>query len=200
MEMKKQVSVVGNAPLADGDAGRIDASDLVIRFNEPAEGPERIGTRTDILFVMNSGNSMQARLEGRTYVESPVFRAARVIVLPYHPAVIARYHPKPNVLSRIKGRRADWTEKAMSVFGQEGKDVTVLPPQFYEECCEELGIGMENRRRLFPSTGFIGVRYALVKFPTTGFAVHLYGFGWEGWKRHAWDAEREWVAARLPQQ
>ncbi|MGN6467398.1 MAG: glycosyltransferase family 29 protein [Rhizobiaceae bacterium] len=196
--MKRLVAVVGNAVLAEGDAERIDASDIVIRFNEPPEGPARIGTRTDLLFVMNSGNSMQARLDGRGYTDSVVFRTARKIILPYHPAIIARYHPKPNILSRLKGRRADWTAKAIAVFGREGKEVTVLPPQFYEDCCDELGIGAESRRRLFPSTGFIGVRYALAKLPADCAAIRLYGFGWEGWKRHAWDAERDWITRHLP--
>jgi hypothetical protein len=160
--MKRLVSVVGNAVLAEGDAERIDASDIVIRFNEPPEGPARIGTRTDLLFVMNSGNSMQARLDGRGYTDSAVFRTARKIILPYHPAIIARYHPKPNILSRLKGRRADWTAKAIAVFGREG------------------------------------VRYALAKFPADCAAIRLYGFGWEGWKRHAWDAERDWITRHLP--
>jgi hypothetical protein len=119
------------------------------------------------------------------------------VILPYHPSVIARYHPKPNPLSRLKGRRADWTEKAVDVFGAAGKEVTILPPDFYEECCEELGIGAGERRKTFPSTGFLAVIYAMREYSPAGWAINLFGFGWQGWKRHDWEAERKWVKAKI---
>jgi hypothetical protein len=163
-----RIAIVGNGPIPGGCAAEIDSSNLVVRFNESPNALDRTGTKTDLLFLANSGKHM-----------------------------VARYHPKPSVLSRLMGRRADWTVPALQHFGKAGKEVSVLPPQFYEDCCEELGIGVKERRRRFPSTGFIGIRYAMVNFPADHSAIRLYGFGWEGWKRHAWDAEREWVKQRL---
>jgi hypothetical protein len=191
------VAIVGNGPVAEGLAARIDASDMVIRFNEPAGAPERIGTRTDILFVMNSGKSMQRRVSDPAYLASPAFVEAHQIILPYHPSIIARYHPKPNLLSKAKGRKADWTADAIAVFGAAGKPVTVLPTQFYEACCEELGISPDKRTTLFPSTGLIGIRYALYELAAPPDAIGLYGFSWQGWKRHDWQRERAWADARL---
>ncbi|MCT8998435.1 hypothetical protein [Chelativorans intermedius] len=119
------------------------------------------------------------------------------MILPYHPSVITRYHPKPDPLSRLKGRRADWTGRAVEVFGRAGKEVAILPPRFYEECCEELGIGAEERRRTFPSTGFLAIAYAMDKFRRTEWAISLFGFGWRGWKRTDWEMERKWVERRI---
>ena len=191
------VAIVGNGPVAEGLAERIDASDMVIRFNEPAGAPDRIGTRTDILFVMNSGKSMQRRVSDPAYLASPAVVEARRIILPYHPSIIARYHPKPNLLSRAKGRKADWTAEAIAMFGAAGKEITVLPAEFYEACCEELEISADERTTLFPSTGLIGIRYALHELGAPPAAISLYGFSWQGWKRHAWDRERAWVETKL---
>lgn len=195
----RTVAIVGNGPLAYGLAARIDASDMVIRFNEPAFQPERSGRRTDILFLMNSGKSMQARLSDPDFRRSPFFAGAGRIILPYHPSIIAKYHPKPNPLSRLKGRKADWTAETVAMCREAGKEVLVLPPEFYEESCADLGIAPAERNRVFPSSGFLGIRYALEEFARSPEEIALYGFSWQGWKRHAWDKEREWMEARFLQ-
>jgi hypothetical protein len=197
--MMKRVVIVGNG-LVEGEPGSsIDAADFVIRFNEPPHPPEKIGVKTDILFLMNSGKSMQARLSNPTFLQSPILREAREIILPYHPSVIAKYHGRPNPLSWLKGRRSDWTSKSIEVLGAMGKPVTVLPVAFYEESCADLGIPRAKMRKLFPSTGFLGIRYALENFPPPEWQVEIIGFGWTGWKRHDWEREREWVASQIGQ-
>ncbi|MEO5325269.1 glycosyltransferase family 29 protein [Mesorhizobium sp. CC13] len=196
-EAKRRLAIVGNGPVANGLARQIDSSDIVVRFNDAAYEPHRTGTRTDILFLVNSGKTMQRRVFDPGFVASPIFQNAGRIVLPYHPDVIARYHPKPNILSRAKGRKSDWTREAIAVFGRQGKEVSVLPPQFYEQCCLELGIAEGDRRRLFPSTGFIGIKYALERFQHPEWQVELFGFSWEGWKRHAWEGERTWISDKI---
>jgi hypothetical protein len=193
-----RVAIVGNGPIAEGRAAEIDSSDLVVRFNESLNPLDRTGTKTDLLFLANSGKHMQARLTDPAYMAFAVVQNAPKIILPYHPTIIARYHPKPNMISRLMGRRADWTAPAIDYFGRAGKEIAVLPPQFYEECCEELRINAAERHRVFPSTGFIGIRYVLKVVNAEPSAITLFGFTWEGWKRHAWDAEREWIAAHLP--
>ena len=193
----RRVAIVGNGPVADGAGADIDAADLVVRFNDAVHEPGRAGSRTDILFLVNSGKTMQRRIQDPSFVASVIFRDASRLILPYHPDVIARYHPRPNILSRLKGRKSDWTAEAISVFGRHGKEVSVLPLQFYEECCAELGIAEGDRRRLFPSTGFIGIRYAIEIYPAPEWQIDLYGFSWEGWKRHAWSGERAWIAERI---
>lgn len=193
--MVKRVVIVGNAPIAENLGQAIDGADIVVRFNEPSQTPEKIGERTDLLFVVNSGKSMQARLQNPEWLTSEFVRQAREIVLPYHPSVIAKYHPRPNLLSRLKGRRADWTYQTIEALGALGKPVTVLSASFYEESCRELGISGKELRRTFPSTGFLGIRYCLERY--SGCRLEICGFGWAGWKRHNWEAERRWVAHRI---
>lgn len=196
MGISKRVSIIGNGPVEAGSGAAIDAADMVIRFNEPWQPPEDIGSRTDILFLVNSGKSMQARLANAQYLESNPFRAAKEIILPYHPSVIARYHRRPNLLSRLKGRRADWTWQTIEALGERGKPVTVLPVSFYEQGCEELGIAPAQMQKLFPSTGFLGIRYALARFPAPEWSIEIRGFSWKGWKRHDWELERNWATRK----
>ena len=187
------VAVVGNAPLHEDFSARIDACDVVIRFNSAPEHGRNGGRKTDILFLMNSGKSMQENLADPAFLGKQVFHDAGFILLPYHPEIIRRYHPQPNFLSRLKGRKADLTWEVVRAAGDLQKRVTILPPNFYEEGCVELSIPEEERRKVFPSTGFLGILYAMRKFPLAKGDLSLYGFGWRGWKRHPWDAEREWV-------
>lgn len=193
MDMFKRVNIVGNGPVEAGSRAVIDTSDVVIRFNEPWQTPEEIGSKTDILFLVNSGKSMQARLTNTRYLDSKLFQEAKEIILPYHPSVIARYHRRPNPLSWLKGRRADWTWRTIEALGQRGKPVTVLPASFYEQSCEELDIARTQMQKLFPSTGFLGIRYALKRFAAPEWRLELRGFGWTGWKQHDWEREKNWV-------
>ncbi|WP_173931998.1 glycosyltransferase family 29 protein [Chelativorans sp. Marseille-P2723] len=186
------VAIVGNGPVDPEAASAIDSSGCVIRFNRPPHGPEA-GSRTDILFFMNSGKSAQTHLSDPSYLAHPAVAGCRQVILPYDRQVIARYHPKPNFLSRLKGRHEDWTAKAIEVFCGQGKEVAILPTSFYELCCDELRIAPEERRQAFPSTGFLAIVYAMKEFPRTEWPISLYGFGWCGWKRHDWRAERKWV-------
>lgn len=197
MGMSKRVSIVGNGPVGAGSGAAIDAADVVIRFNEPWQLPDEIGSKTDILFLVNSGKSMQARLANDLYLDSKLFREAKEIILPYHPSVIAKYHRRPNLLSWLKGRRADWTWQTIEALGKRGKPVTVLPASSYEKSCEELGIPRTQMQKLFPSTGFIAIRYALDRFLSPEWHVELHGFGWTGWKRHDWERERSWVRRKI---
>ncbi|WP_163267855.1 glycosyltransferase family 29 protein [Chelativorans alearense] len=193
----KSLAIVGNGPLGADAAAAIDGCDRVIRFNRPRHTPAEGGEKTDILFFMNSGKGTQAVLADPAYPLEPAVANCRRVILPYHPSIIARYHPKPNMLSRLKGRRADWTERAIEVFGAAGKEVAILPPVFYEECCAELGIAAGERSRIFPSTGFLAIVYATRKFSQDEWRIRLFGFGWEGWKRHDWEREKMWVERQI---
>ena len=190
----KRMVIVGNGPLSVDLAPLIDEADFVLRFNQP-KFP--VGSRTDCLFLTNANKPMQFWLGSDDFLASPVFRRAREIVLPYHPAIIRRYFPKPNPLSLLKGRRADWTLAAIESFGAAGKDVRVLSTRFYDEGCDALSLPQAQRRTVFPSTGFFGIRFALEHFAVDAWRIELCGFTWEGWKRHAWADERRWVSERI---
>lgn len=195
--MPKRVCIVGNGRVDAGGGAAIDTADLVIRFNAPSQSAADIGSRTDILFLANSSKSMQAWLDEPGLSANRLFPGAKEIVLPYHPSVVAKYHPRPNVLSRLKGRRADWTWQAIAVFGRQGKSVKVLSAAFYEEACDALGLAQEERRNFVPSSGYLAIRYALEHYLAPEWQVELWGFGWTGWKRHPWERERKWAMRQI---
>lgn len=194
--MKKTLVLVGNAPLGSDLSQSIDNADYVVRFNDAQHPVGQSGTKTDLLMVAATSKHMQRRLQEPDFMQSPVFKAAQEILLPYHPSIIAKYHPQPNILSRLKGRRADWTHQTIDIIG-EYKDIHIMSPQFYMQACAELGIAEKDMKRLFPSTGFLGIWHMLQTHDAGEWDIRICGFTWEGWKRHAWDAERQWIEQKI---
>ncbi|MFQ0813816.1 hypothetical protein AVM02_18665 [Brucella anthropi] len=195
--MKKTLVIVGNAPLPRNLSAEVDAADFVVRFNEPKQSIGMSGTRTDILMLATSSKPMQRRLRDPGFVQTPTFKAAEEVMLVYHPSIIRKYHPRPNILSRLKGRRRDWTMQTIEIVGSAGKKICIMPPQFYLAGCTELGVTEENISKVFPSTGFFGIWYMLGNCPEDGWDVKICGFTWEGWKRHSWADERSWVEHKV---
>jgi hypothetical protein len=48
-----------------------------------------------------------------------------------------------------------------------------------------------------PSTGLVAVTEFLNAFWQADDRIHLVGFGHQGWEWHPWQAERQWVDARI---
>lgn len=191
--MKKQLFIIGNAPLARDLSSEVDAADFVLRFNEPKQSIGMSGTRTDLLMLATSGKPAQRRANDPGFVLTPTFKAAKEVMFAYHPSVIRLYHPKPNFLSRLKGQRDDWTMQTIEIVGAAGKEIRIMPPQFYFDGCRELGVAEENLSKVFPSTGFFGIWHMMGKCPAESWDIKLCGFTWQGWKKHAWADERSWV-------
>ncbi len=195
--MTGRVVVVGNGPLPRDLSDDIDSADFVLRFNEPKASKGMSGVKTDMLMVNNSGKPMQRRLRDPGYFRSAIVQEAREVVFPYHPFTIRTWMIRPSLLSRLRGRRADWTLQAIEAMGQAGKEIRVMPPAFYEDSCEELGVPGSKMHEVFPSTGYLGLRHIFLRFPTPEYRIELCGFSWEGWKRHAWADERSWVEKKI---
>lgn len=193
----KRLVVVGNGPLSRDLGEVVDTADFVVRFNEPKQGIGMSGTRTDRLIMANSGKPMERRLRDPKLIPSAIFQNAGEIMLAYHPAIIRRYFRAPHLLSRLKGRRTDWTLPTIEKFGAAGKEIRIMPVQFYLDGCRELGVPEEKMHEIFPSTGYFGIRHALNTFPMDRWRLELCGFSWSGWRRHAWGDERRWVEARV---
>lgn len=191
--------IVGNGPLSRDLSEHVDTADFVIRFNEPKMSIGMSGSKTDRLIMANSGKPMQRRINDATLIASPIFQAAGELMFAYHPQIIARYFPRPNMLSRLKGRRTDWTLPALQKFGAAGKEIRIMPMQFYERGCRELGLPAAMMHKVFPSTGYFGIWHALEHYPAETWRIEVCGFTWQGWQRHAWADERKWVAEKVEQ-
>lgn len=193
--MTGRVVVVGNGPLPRDLTAEVESADLVLRFNEPKASTGKSGRKTDMLMVNNTGKPMQQMLRDASFFRSPFVQAAQEVVFPYHPHAIRSYMLQPGLLSRLRGRKADWTIQAVEAFGKAGKPIRIMPPSFYEEGCGELSIPREQMRTVFPSTGYLGLRHVFNHFPDH--RIEICGFSWEGWKRHAWSNERGWVENKM---
>ncbi|WP_235912067.1 hypothetical protein [Mesorhizobium xinjiangense] len=191
--------VVGNGVLLEDLSERVDASDHVLRFNEPKASIGMSGTRTNWLFVCNTGKPMQRRLNDPKYPKSPIVQAAELVILLSHPTAVEKFGLKPNWWQRVRGRRAEWTWASLMMYGNAGKMIAVLPPNEYEEGCIELGLdpSMVLENRTFPSTGYFGIRYALARLPADEWDVEIAGFSWQGWHRHTWGDERAWIEQKV---
>jgi len=194
---RKTAIIIGNGKLQRDLSEIVDQAEFAMRFNEPKASIGMSGSRTDILMLAASSKPMQRRLSDPSFLTSATFTAAKEIVLAYHPDIISKYHPKPNFLSRLKGRKSDWTMRTIELVGAAGKEIRIMPPQTYMDGCSELGIAGPYMHQIFPSTGFLGIAYTLAKFPASEWDVKLCGFSWEGWKRHDWQKERIWVENRI---
>jgi hypothetical protein len=192
---RKKLFIVGNGVLLEDMSARVDASDAVMRFNEPKASIGMSGTKTTWLFVCNTGKPMKRRLDDPAYPTSPIVQAAEMVVLAFHPMVVAKYSKKQSFFSRIRGKRSDWTGASIDALGGAGKAVTILPVTDYEAGCRELGLEASTlvERGIYPSTGFFGIRYALERCPADEWDVEIAGFSWQGWQRHAWADERSWL-------
>lgn len=189
--------IVGNGPLSRDFSAEVDSADFVLRFNEPKQAIGMSGTRTDRLMMANSGKPQQRRLEDPAFTTSPIFQAAKELMFTYHPNIVDRYFRKPNPLSWLKGRRADWTLTGIRKFGAADKEIRIMPPQFYLRGCAELGVPADKMHEVFPSTGYFGIWHALETMPSEAWHIEVCGFTWEGWRRHAWADERKWVGERV---
>lgn len=190
--MKNYIAVVGNAPLRYDAATEIDNAKLVIRFNLPHHAPEEAGTQTDIMFIGNGGNALRKWLRQGAFESSSYFSSARRIIFPRHPDNIKTLHPRQQLKKYLTGKKKHYTQQGILTFTRMGKEVSVLPPEFSLECYRDLGLTTNAKSHLMPSTGFIGIKYAL-GLPGRH-QIKLYGFTWQGWSGHPWDTEFQWLS------
>jgi len=195
--MNKTLFIVGNGPLDRDLSAEIDAAEIVLRFNEPRVSLGMSGTKTDMLMLATSSKQMEEWIKNPAFINSDIVRNTPEVLFAFHPSIIKRFHHHPNFLSRLKGRRADWTSEAIDYFGRAGKKIRIMPSQDYFAVCDELGIGEDRMKEVFPSTGFFGIWLALRKYSLPDWDIKICGFSWEGWKRHDWAAERKWIEEKI---
>jgi len=200
---RKTCFIIGNGALPYDLSSCIDKADYVLRFNEPPlpyHGGSNgwSGVKTNCLMLCNSHKPMQQKLASRQFLESPFLHGAQELVLVYHPSIIRRFFKRPLITSRlIHARKRDWTWETIEKLGSLDKKITILSPQFYLQACADLGIEGEDLKKIFPSTGYLGIRYMLQYWGLEQWTITLVGFSWQGWKRHAWQSEENWVRARI---
>ncbi len=192
----KTLIIVGNGPIECDLSKQIDSADYVVRFNQPQTHNGMSGSKTDQLVFATSSKQAWMSLDDQKFLSSKAVTDAKEIVFAIHPLIIKKYHPQPNILSYCFGKRADATFKAINTFGECGKTTRLLPPDFYLSAASALGIHDESLKNTFPSTGFLSI-WQHLHDDTHDYTIKICGFGWEGWKRHPWAQEKQWVNEQI---
>jgi hypothetical protein len=185
-------AIVGNAALKEGQAEAIEDFDRIIRFNNPPSSHVLPGMRTDLLYLANTSKQTAKLLTNALYVHGPVFGSAKEVCLPIHPEIARNYMPKPQLHLRLFGRRSDHTDLCKAVCSQFDKKLSVLSVSNYEDACLKLGINETSKKLFFPSTGFLAILQEISKKESEE-PIHLFGFSFQGWKKHKWLEERAFV-------
>ena len=185
-------AIVGNGPLSPDDRSAIATADRIIRFNLTPNLHSEAEAKTTELFLSCSSKQIGDFLSKGQYRSSHAFQQATRIVSPYHPDIINKYMRPPSFLSRLKGRRADWSQDCLSIAAQEGKDAEILSAELYLDACKRLGINSQSKE-FFPSSGCLAILRELQHPQHNTSELHLFGFGYIGWKGHLWTAERALV-------
>lgn len=187
-------AIVGNGPLSADDRALIATADHIIRFNRTPNLKGDMNARTDELVLACSNNQIGKFLLRGHYRSDQAFQQARCLVLPYHPTIIRRYMMKRlSLLSRLKGRRSDWSDYCVEIANQEGKLTEILPMELYYDACKLLEIQTEARG-FFPSSGVMIVLRELRDKQNKPDEIHVFGFGFTGWEGHPWEREKALIS------
>ena len=190
-----KIAIVGNAPSDVDYADDIDASELVVRFNNAYGFEQHRGSRIDDLYLVNCGGQPLEWLQTEGFWDQSHIVATPHITLPI--ASGSEENTFPSTL-RAPSDNVDGLnfEIAMRVrLEGMGKTVRTLPFSTYLQACELVSGPRSATLIAEPSTGFLAI-YHYLKNTGPDDVITLFGFGFAGWQGHAWHRERAWVEHR----
>lgn len=181
--------IVGNGDIADGQAARIDAADIVIRFNF-CRSYGAGGTRTSIVAVCNTGRPAAAMLGGHEWKSHPAVVGAGEIWCTRNPARFAALRA-PLALSHpdLDDFCDDYTDGFRMQAASAGQGFTQLSAETHAALDKALtSIGADPY--VVPSSGLLVIAHVLEQFARPADRVFIAGFGHEGWEWHPFAAEK----------
>ncbi|MBL0372467.1 Urease operon accessory protein [Rhizobium sp. KVB221] len=194
--MGRSVVIVGNGAIDPGLGNVIDAADIVMRFND-CRSVGAGGSKTDIVVVCNTGRPGKAMLEGPGWKQNPAVSSASSIWCVRDPARFAAMRA-PLAISHpeLDDFCDDYTEGFADFANQTGKALHVIPATTHDRLDRELA-AYAPTPYVVPSTGLVALAEVLGVFRLPTDRVSIVGFGHQGWEWHPWEAERQWVEARI---
>ena len=190
----KNIIIIGNGEINKDIRKKVEQADIVVRFNHPQHNPDFVGTKTDYLFLVNSGSCLQRDIK-KGLLRNIFYINSKSIVLPWSPLAIEKLLPKPSLLKKIRYfftfKKFDNTYFAVKKLTSNEKKVKILPYDFNFSCYKELEKSHLKNFKRMPSTGFVGIYFFYKKYPDSN--IEIYGFNWQGWNGHYWEEEQEWV-------
>jgi hypothetical protein len=188
----RRITIVGNGAIPEGLAAEIDASDVVVRFND-CRSVGRGGRRTDVVAVCNTGRPALSMLGGGQWKTSDAVRQAREIWGVRDPekfeamrAPLAASHPD------LDDFCDDYTQGFDSFATATGRRFKVIPAGVHDALDDELA-AFAPSSYVVPSSGLVVLADILANVAGADDIVAIAGFGHGGWPWHPFAAERRWV-------
>lgn len=190
--MARRIVIVGNGETGEGLAEAIDASDLVIRFND-CRSVGAGGFRTDIVAVCNTGRPGKAMSGNAGWAGNKAVWLTASIWCVRDPAKFAGMrarlladHPELDDFCE------DYTDAFAGYARENGKDFHIVPASTHDALDRTLA-GYAPPPYVVPSSGAVVIAEYLAHYRQPGDTIFLTGFGHQGWEGHPWQAEKAWV-------
>ena len=189
-----RVVIVGNAPVTRDHADRVDAADLVIRFNVPRTWYDGTGRRFDAWVIAN-GVAGRAFVRNRTFADAPFRDLPSEIRFPRAVEVHADLRAtRDSGFLKAKSEH-DVAERILKRNGLRQRWLR-FDAAFYRRCLDRLrSIDPLIDPTSIPSAGFLATNHVLETRP--GAEVTLVGFTFEGWPGHPWAVEAAFVGREV---
>jgi hypothetical protein len=188
MAQARQIMIVGNGPVDDGDAALIEAADLVIRFNG-CRNFGAAGRKTDIIAVCNTGRPGAAMLADPNWRDSEAVKATAEIWSVRDPDKFAAMRPELAVTHpELDDFCDDYTDGFAAFASANGKQHRIITRAVHED----LDLALEAYAPapyVVPSSGMVVVHAILSDPAHADDTIILAGFGHTGWDGHPFDAE-----------
>ncbi|MCF3640914.1 Urease operon accessory protein [Rhizobium sp. TRM95111] len=192
MTKARTIAIVGNGSVPEGAAARIDAADLVVRFNDcRTVGPA--GRRTDIVAVCNTGRPALAMLAGGAWKGSEPVRMASEFWGVRDPATFAAMRGPLGERHPELDDFCDDYSQGFATFAATTKRSFRLVPGSVHTALDMQLAAFAPAPYVVPSSGLVVVADVLEGLAGAGDSVLLAGFGHQGWQWHPLAAERRWV-------
>ncbi len=188
--MARRIAIVGNGNIEAGNGAKIiDASDLVIRFND-CRSVGSGGTRTDIVAVCNTGRPAREMMRGGVWKANPAVLQASHIWCVRDPLKFAELR-EPLSMSHpeLDDFCDDFTADYRSFCEKEHKGFHIVPMAIHDRvdhCIRRI----TSRPYIVPSSGLLAIYEWLTHHTQPADQVMVAGFGHEGWHEHPFAAER----------
>ncbi len=176
------IAVVGNGPVEHKLRRRINRHRFVVRFNSCKNFGDS-GTKTDALVMVPTGPTGELNVAA---VNRDSIEHARAFWFTKSRDLIEAEKSKPSAGEAGASIWDDWSEIIIER-QVRGRPYLFFPAELYWEAKRRL-TDLGATEPFEPSSGVLALLYLRKKFPGEG--ISLFGFTHEGWRGHAWEAER----------
>lgn len=191
----KRMIILGNAPMTMDMSEYIDASDLIVRFNECRNYGKGTGSRVDVLCINNFGQPAEEWAKDQTYKKLPFIGQVREIWLPRTPSLLEH---RKTVKDRHfnPARFRDLGDALVSGNQLEDRSIVKFSDALNERILNDLK-SLSSGEFREPSTGILAIAHILAQPRFADYRKIILGFTFEGWTGHPWSGEKALVERYL---